>query len=306
MSGFFTRDRIFDRGHCDTAWIKRQFLYRMAQKCITAWLLLLVAIFYTSPLQGDGAPPQRIITLSPHLAELVVTLGAGDQLLGVVEHSDFPQQVKMIPRVGGAVGLDLERILSIKPDLILAWHGGTRETDIVRLKQLGLRVVSIKSETLEDIPASIEIIGLLLNQQQRATGLIEEFNTRVKQILENNRKQGSHRVFIEISSQPLMGLTNRHPFAAGLELCGLINIFSEQDKAAIITDIESVFSRNTEYVLLRQHATSNDKLARRNFYQINDDRNIVFITFDEDIAFRQTPRLLDAVIDVCNTVNASN
>lgn len=274
----------------------------MAEKCKTAWFLLL-AIFYTSALQGNQTSPQRIITLSPHLAELVVLLGAGDQLQGVVEHSDFPAQVKMIPRVGGAAGLDLERILSIKPDLILAWHGGTRETDIQRLKQLGLRVVSIKSETLEDIPASIKIIGLLLNQQKRSTGLIDEYNKRLQRIPEINRKQTSHRVFIEISSQPLMGLTNRHPFAAGLELCGLINIFSEQDKAAIITDIESVISRNVEYVLLRQHATSNENLARRNFYQINDDRTIEFISFDEDAAFRQTPRLLDAVIDVCNAVN---
>ena len=277
----------------------------MSEKRKTAWLLLLVAIFYISTLQANQTSPQRIITLSPHLAELVVLLGAGDRLLGVVEHSDFPEQVKMIPRVGGAAGLDLEQILSIKPDLILAWHGGTRETDIVRLKQLGLRVVSINSETLQDIPDSIKIIGLLLNQQQRATGLIEEFNTRLKQISERNKNRALHRVFIEISSQPLMGLTNRHPFAAGLELCGLINIFPEQDKAAIITDIESVFSRNVEYVLLRQGVTNNEKLARRNFYQINDDRTIVFVSFDEDIAFRQTPRLLDAVIDVCNTVNAS-
>jgi len=286
--------------------LKRQCFNSMLQKCITAWFLLLVAIFYPSPLLGDQASSRRVITLSPHLAELVVLLGAGDQLLGVVEHSDFPQQVMTIPRVGGAAGLDLEKILSIRPDLVLAWHGGTRETDIVRLKQLGLRVVSIKSEALEDIPASIKTMGILLNQQQRAAGLIDEFNNRLKQIAEKNKNHSSHRLFIEISSQPLMGLTNRHPFAAGLELCGLINIFSEQHKAAIITDIETVFSRNAEVVLLRQHVTSNEKPARRNFYQINDERTIVFISFDEDIAFRQTPRLLDAVSDVCNAVNASN
>ena len=135
--------------------------------------------------------------------------------------------------------------------------------------------------------------------------MIEEFNTRLKEIAESNKNSTYHRVFIEISSQPLMGLTSRHPFAAGLELCGLINIFSEQDKAAIMTDIESVFSRNVEYILVRQRATSNEKLARRNYYQVNDARVIELISFDEDIAFRQTPRLLDAVIDVCNAVNAS-
>ena len=266
--------------------------------------IFLIGVLYASSLPADQTNPQRIITLSPHLAELVYLLGAGDQLSGVVEHSDYPLSVKKIPKIGGASGLDVERILSINPDLILAWQGGSRETDIQKLTELGLRVVSIKSSSLEDIPDSLKDIGVLLNKQQQATILINNFNENRAQISERYGDQSSHRIFIEISSQPLMGLTNLHPFGAGLELCGLENIFSDVDKEALVTDLESILSRDVDYVLLRRSTASNEGVARKDFYRINDDSEVKFISFDEDMAFRQTPRLLNAIDNVCSNVHA--
>ncbi len=223
----------------------------------------------------------------------------------MAERSDYPQQVKKIPRIGGATGLDLERILSIKPDLILAWQGGTRESDIANLKKLGLRVVSIRSESLEDIPTSIKLLGKLLNRQQRSSKLIAGFNKHQKQIFEKYRNLPAHRFFIEISSQPLMVLSNRHSFGAGLGLCKLENIFADKNKAAIIVDLESILSRDVEFVLLRNSVADNvsDLAARKSYYQVNDSNNVKFISFDEDAAFRQTPRLLDAVEQVCRNVH---
>ncbi|MFW2439129.1 MAG: ABC transporter substrate-binding protein [Arenicellales bacterium] len=272
-------------------------------------MLCIVHFFifaHSSTAVAAQIEPQRIVTLSPHLAELVFSLGAGHQLVGVVEHSNYPQQVNYIPRIGSASGLDIEQILSIKPDLVLAWQRGSRDADIKKLKELGLRVVSIKSESLEDIPESLKILGELLNRQQRSSTMIELFNKQLKTISDKYRDQAVYRVFIEISSQPLMGLTNRDPFAAGLQLCGLKNIFSNMDKGAIITDLESILSRDVAYVLLRQKTTSNDYDARKKFYQINDYSTIGFVSFDENTAFRQTPRLLEAVDEVCGAVYGLN
>ena len=281
----------------------KSFFALMPGDSLSIGCMFLIGLLYASSLHAEQTNPQRIITLSPHLAELVYLLGAGDQLSGVVEHSDYPLSVKNIPKIGGASGLDVERILSINPDLILAWQGGSRETDIQKLTELGLRVVSIKSSSLEDIPDSLKDIGVLLNKQQQATVLINDFNENRAQIAERYGNQSSHRIFIEISSQPLMGLTNLHPFGAALALCGLENIFSDVDNAAIITDLESILSRNVNYVLLRQNATSDERFIRKDFYRINDNSDVAFISFDEDMAFRQTPRLLDAVEQVCREVH---
>ncbi|MFV2005744.1 MAG: helical backbone metal receptor, partial [Gammaproteobacteria bacterium] len=261
-------------------------------------------MFSTTPVLATESVPQRIITLSPHLAEIVTLLGAGDELLGVAEHSDYPEQVKNIQRIGGAAGLDVERILTIKPDIILAWQGGTRESDIAKLKQLGFRVVSIKSETLEDIPDSIKRLGKLLSRQQQSSKLISEFKAHQKQILEKYGNISEHRFFIEISSQPLMVLSNRHSFGAGLGLCNLKNIFADEKQAAIIVDLESILSQDVELILLR-NSVADDALelaARKSFYQINGGSKASMISFNEDAAFRQTPRLLDAVEEVCRKV----
>ncbi|GBE07119.1 vitamin B12-binding protein precursor [bacterium BMS3Bbin11] len=280
----------------------------MSDKRISIRLVLLLVMFSTIPVQAAESSPQRIITLSPHLAEIVYLLGAGDQLLGVAEYSDFPHQVKKIQRIGGATGLDIERILSIKPDLILAWQGGTRESDIASLKKLGLRVVSIKSESLEDIPESINILGELLGQQQRSSRMISEFNRHRKQIFEKYRTLPAHRFVIEISSQPLMALSNRHSFGAGLGLCNLENIYADEDKAAILVDLESIISRDVEFVLLRNSVADNnlELAARKSFYKIKDGNMAEIVSFDEDAAFRQTPRLLDAVEKVCQAVQGEN
>ena len=275
----------------------------MSEKYTPVWFMLFLAIFYTSTLQANQTGPQRIITLSPHLAELVFLLGAGDEIHGVSEYSDYPETVADIPRIGGAAGVDVERILSITPDHILAWQGGTRENDIRKLQELGLKVVSIKGETLDDIPDSIRIIGDLLNRQNKASELIGQFNEKLLQITRQYRNLPHHRIFIEISSQPLMGLTDRHSFSAGLALCGLDNIFSNEEKPTIVTDLESVLSRNTEYVLLRSRISGNDFLSRKPSYQIDEDKAVEFVSFDEDVAFRQTPRLLDTIADVCNEIH---
>ena len=248
----FTGAKLFDKGRA-------------------AYFMLLLAICYTSALQAEQTSPQRIITLSPHLAELVYLLGAGDRLRGVSEGSNYPADVHKIPHVGGAAGLDMERILSLRPDLVLAWQGGTRQTDIHRLKELDLPVVSIEGEKMDDIPGSLQILGELLNRQQQASLQIEAFNRQIKHISEKYQHLPTRRIFIEISSQPLMGLTNRHPFGAGLELCGLENILSGLDKAAIVVDLESILSRNVEYVLLREGVAQNDLVDRKIFYQVNEN-----------------------------------
>ena len=233
--------------------------------------LIFLVIFHASSLNADQPTPQRIITLSPHLAELVFLLGAGDQLSGVSERTDYPPSAKNITRIGGASGLDMEQVVSINPDLVLAWQGGTRESDINALRELGIRVVRIQSSSLEEIPGSLKTLGELLSKQQQAAVLITRFNEELMRISEKYMAMPRHRVFVEISSQPLMGLTNLHPFGAGLEICGLDNIFSDIDKAALTTDLESILSRDVDYVLLRQASTTEEFETRKAHYRLSDD-----------------------------------
>ena len=94
-------------------------------------------------------PARRVISLSPHLTELMYSIGAGDRLAGVVRGSDFPLEAAALPEIGDASGLDFERIVHSRPDLILAWGSGNRSVDIARLRVLGLRVLVLEPQRLE-------------------------------------------------------------------------------------------------------------------------------------------------------------
>lgn len=271
-------------------------------RCKFVCWFIFFCLLHSGTTHADVSTPQRIITLSPHLAELVFLLGAGERLTGVSEGSDFPAAANDLPRIGGSAGLDMERVLALKPDLVLAWSGGTRERDLRQLQQLGLRVVSIEGATLQDISSSLQTLGELLGVQEMAAARVTEFNTKLEMLTDKYQGLPQHKIFIEISSRPLMGLTNHHSFAAGLKLCGLVNIFSDADKATVVVDLEAVLARGTEIVLLRNETGEIDSESRNRFYQFNNDA-IRLVGFDADKAFRQTPRLLDAIDQVCASVH---
>ena len=87
---------------------------------------------------------RRIVSLSPHITELVFAAGAGDRLVGVVRYSDYPEAAKSIPNVGDSSSLDLERIIALKPDLVITWRNGNTASDIEKLEKLGLTVLPPK------------------------------------------------------------------------------------------------------------------------------------------------------------------
>ena len=125
----------------------------------------------TSPLYDDAgrAKPithsaRRIITLAPSLTELVYAAGAHEQLVGVSTYSDFPEAARIKPQVADATGVSFEALLALKPDLVLAWKGGTRPADIARLESLGVNVFVIEIRALADVPRVMRTLGKLLGR----------------------------------------------------------------------------------------------------------------------------------------------
>jgi ABC-type Fe3+-hydroxamate transport system substrate-binding protein len=272
------------------------------KKKIIFILILSTGFVGAAPCNAGKTPGQGIITLSPHLAELVCLLDACDRLVGVVEHSNFPTEVKTIQRIGDSAGLDIEQILTIAPDLVLAWQDGSRQVDVDHLEALGLRVVSIRSSTIKDIPESIGMLGDLLGKQEKASEIADAFNARLSTIKSKYETLPVKRVFIEISSRPLMGLSNRHSFSSGLELCRLHNIFNDIDSPAFATNLEAVLERAPDYVILKESLGEDESAARMRFYHVPGAEGIRFIHSADDLAFRQTPRMLDAIENACQQV----
>ncbi|HBE91038.1 MAG TPA: hypothetical protein DDW55_00405 [Gammaproteobacteria bacterium] len=264
--------------------------------------LLLACLVLTFPARAMDA--KRIITLSPHLAELVFTLGAGERLVGVSDYSDYPAGASSITRIGGAAGADVERILSLQPDLVLVWKGGTKEADISQLRNVGLYVVSIKGESIDDIPASLLRLGELLGRQAMAGQQATAFRQSMGKLSSRYATKPIVSVFIEVSARPLMALSNKHTFSAGLEACGVTNIFSDLSQAAANVSLESVLTRKPTYVLIPDSVSESDYADSLARYQQAEDGSVKgVVRFNADKAFRQTPRIIDAITEVCESLH---
>ncbi|MGH8236099.1 MAG: ABC transporter substrate-binding protein, partial [Steroidobacteraceae bacterium] len=98
-----------------------------------------------------AAPPQRIVSLAPHLTELAFTAGAGDRIVATVEYSNHPDAARDIPRIGDAFRVDLERLLALRPEAVLVWESGTPAPTVERIRALKLRVVSFQTQRLEHV-----------------------------------------------------------------------------------------------------------------------------------------------------------
>ncbi|MFY0702103.1 MAG: ABC transporter substrate-binding protein, partial [Bermanella sp.] len=138
-------------------------------------MLALLSVSGISQAQSESGA-QRIIALAPHAVELVYMLGAGDRIVGTTEYADYPEAAKNIPRIGGYSGIQIERVLELKPDLIIAWKGGNKDQDIEQMQALGLPVYLSITKKLDDIPKEMLSLGNKLGLVEKAQKAALAFN----------------------------------------------------------------------------------------------------------------------------------
>ena len=194
-------------------------------------------------------PAARIISLAPSLTELVFAAGAGKKLVGVVEYSDFPPEVTALPIVGRYNLLDLERILELEPDLILAWKSGNPRASVARLRELGLTVYTAEPKRLETIAAYVKKLSMLAGTESEAADAIELFEKTYEEL----RNQFSHKspvkTFYQVWDVPLMTSGGNELINDIINLCGGQNIFSDLQLLAPKVSVAAVLLRTPEVII---------------------------------------------------------
>ena len=202
----------------------------------------------------------RVITLSPHLAEMLFNLGALNTLVGVSAYTDFPEELKNLPNIGDAFVLDIEKITILEPDIILAWESGTPRNIVDELVNLGFKVKIIKSKTLEDIASSILLLGDVVGKKNEAKKIANEFKTSIKYLKDTFQKKKKLKVFFQIDEKPIFTIGGSHFISEVIDICGGINIFSDVKQTAPSISEESVVSRDPEVIFSRDVASNKMKL----------------------------------------------
>ena len=203
-----------------------------------------------SSSQPSSTRALRLVSLAPHLTELAFAAGAGKQLVGVVAYSDYPAAARDITRVGDAFNLDFERMAELAPDLVLAWHGGTPTTVIERLQKMGLKVVPVRTVTLEDVAKSLITIGELAGDASLARSRAEAYQAALRQERRDFSEDEQVRVFYQVSLEPLYTPGGPHFISELISLCGGQNIFGDLDLQAAAVSHEAVLSRDPQLIVV--------------------------------------------------------
>jgi iron complex transport system substrate-binding protein len=251
------------------------------------------------PASGD----LRIVSLAPHLAELVFAVGAGDLLVGVTSYTDYPEAAAALPLVGDAFAVDQEQLALLKPDLLLAWKSGTPEHIVDELRNRGYRVETIETRGVEDVAAALERIGQLTGHVPDAAMAAEDFRLGIRHLEERYRESQAISVFYQVSSRPLYTINGDHYVSELIEICGGRNIFDDLNSLAPLVDVEAVLARDPE-VMLASDDNRDDAFGMWQRWPelgANQYRNYFFLPADE--IGRATPRLLRAGETLCESLD---
>ncbi len=247
------------------------------------------------------APARRIVSLAPHATENLFAAGAGRQLVGAVDYSDYPEAAKRIRNVGSYERPDLETIVALKPDLVVVWQSGNAGGVVKRLQALGLPVYQTQPDRLEDIPANIENLGRLAGSEAVAARVAADFRQRLATLRQRYATRPAVPVFYQAWHQPLLTVGGDQIISDVIGLCGGANVFAGLAAKAPTVSVEAVLAANPEAIVAsgmgRDTPIGLDDWRHWKRIQAVSRDNLFFVS--ADLMQRPTPRLLEGAEQLC-------
>ncbi|GHG71632.1 cobalamin-binding protein [Alishewanella longhuensis] len=266
-------------------------------------MLLLTIVLLNNKAQAELGTPQRVISLAPHITELVYAVGAGDKLVAVSDYSDYPAAAQLLPRVNSFAALNIEAILALKPDLVLAWRSGNPPADLARLQQFGVRVEYSDPLLIDDIATELLQIGQWLGQAEQGALLATEIQQRLSLLRASYQQQTPVKVFYAMTTDPLSTVANQAWPAQLLQACGADNIFADAKNDYPQPQLEQLLLRQPEVIV---RASKDGSTKQEQFWQrypsLPAVRKQAFITLEPDWVYRATPRMIDAMQQLCEAL----
>jgi len=246
-------------------------------------------------------PPQRIIALTPHLTELLYAVGAGSQIVGVDSASDYPKAAQRLPRVGDYSRINFERILALKPDLVIVWVGGNRPADIHGLEKMGMPVLHTQATRLDDVARLLRLVGQASGHAGEGDAAARDFSARLAALQTQAVRHRTVSVFYQVWDRPLMTVGGSHWISDALALCGARNVFADLRAASPVVSREAVLRRAPEMIVSGHDAPDLRRQWQR-YASLPAVRNDAFVRVDADLLHRPTPRLIEGVAELCAAV----
>lgn len=265
---------------------------------VAALLLTLTACGDSTRLvnQEPVEKTPRIVSLAPHIAELVFAAGAGDYLVGVSAYSDYPAEVQALPVVSDGFSLNVEALLEVRPTIILAWQGGGQSRMVALAESLGIPLVRVPGERVEDIASALRQIGRIAGTSSTAEAAAQAFERALREL---EPAATSVNVFYQIGQQPLYTVGGRHFISDLITRCGGRNVFEDLTEAAPAVSLEAVIASDPDVILTGEAAVDDARKLWAQWPSMQAVANDHVLGLPADIVTRPGPRLADGAAAVC-------
>jgi iron complex transport system substrate-binding protein len=257
------------------------------------------------------APAQRVISLAPHVTELLYAAGGGAKVVGAVSYSDYPPEAKQLPRVGDNKALDLERIVALKPDLIVVWRHGNAQRQLDRLRELHIPLFFSEPRHLDDVAVSLTKLGQLLGTSSTADVAARAYRQDIAKLRSQYASRPPVSVFYQVWDQPLMTLNGDHMVSDVIALCGGRNVFAGLEPLVPTVSTEAVLAANPEAIFTaapgatRPDTTLPQLSTWRAWPSLTAVANNNLFAIDGDLINRPAPRIAQGAKQMCEDLEAA-
>jgi iron complex transport system substrate-binding protein len=252
-------------------------------------------------------PAQRVIAMAPHITELLFAAGGGEHVVGAMNFSDYPAAARRVPQVGSNEQIDMERILALKPDLLVVWKSGNTARQLEQLKSLGVPMFYSEPQKLDEVATSLTRLGQLLGTEQAAQAAARDYRARIAALSAAYARRPPVRVFYQIWDKPLFTLNGEHIASDVMRLCGGQNVFAAQKVVAPSVGTEAVLQENPEAIIGSERAGQPDAgiYLWKQYPGLQAVRRGNLFALDGETLTRATPRIADAAAQLCEKLETA-
>lgn len=264
-------------------------------------------LFAVNVPQALADRPLRIVALAPHIVENLYAIGAGDLIVGTLDYADYPQEATKIERIGGYNGISIEKLLMLKPDMVIAWKNGNQAEDLAQIKRLGIELYLSDPRFIEGVASEILKLGQITGHIEQSKQVAETFTAKLNAIKVTQKDKTTLTGFYQLWPEPMMTVSKNTWINQLIETCQVTNVFANSDTDYPQISIENVIVTKPQVIIIPDEKTKRvmPTVNWQQWPEIPAVKYEQFISVNADLLHRFTPRMLDGLAQMCDKVDIS-
>lgn len=246
--------------------------------------------------------PEKVVSLSPAITEILYFIGAEDSIIGVSDYCDYPPEALEKKQMGGFEDPNIELVVESEPDIVFV-AAGVQAEFIKSLEDLGIKVFSLDAETVEEVIENIELAGKIMEVEEKADQEATELRERVEKVTAKVKDEERPVVFFEVWDDPLMSAGSGSFINNLIELGGGVNLYGDADHRYPTVSLEQLVEKDPEIYIAIDHKRQDDIKTRTGFDSLQAVQEDRVYTIEDDLVTLPGPRVVDGLEEIAAVIH---